>query len=137
MTESQIDLVQSTWAKVVPIADTAATLFYNKLFELDPSLMSMFPSEMADQKKKLMQTIGVAVNGLKDLDRIVPVVQELGVRHVGYGVMDAHYDTVGAALLWTLGQGLGDAFTPEVKTAWTETYMLLAGTMKDAAAKAA
>ncbi len=132
MTPEQIDLVQSSFKKVVPIADTAADIFYDRLFEIAPDTRALFPEVMTDQKKKLMQMIGVAVNGLKDLDAIVPAVQDLGARHNGYNVTDAHYDSVGAALLYTLDKGLGDDFTPETKAAWTETYGLLAGVMKDA-----
>jgi hemoglobin-like flavoprotein len=136
MTEEQKALVQSTWEKVVPIADTAAKLFYEKLFELDPNLRPLFKPDMTEQRKVLMNTITFAVRGLDKLDEVVPAVQALGRRHVDYGVKDRDYDTVGAALLWTLGQGLGDAFTPEVKEAWTTVYGLLATTMKEAAAKA-
>lgn len=133
MTEEQIKLVQDSWAKVVPISETAAELFYNRLFELDPSLKPMFKGDMKEQGKKLMTMIGVAVKGLTELDKIVGAVQDMGRRHAGYGVRDEHYDTVAAALLWTLDKGLGDDFTDEVKAAWTETYVLLATTMKDAA----
>lgn len=137
MTPEKVKLVQSSFEKVLPIAETAAELFYGKLFELDPELKSLFKGDMKEQGRKLMAMIRTAVNGLNDLPSIVPAVQDLGKRHVDYGVTDAHYDTVGEALLWTLEQGLGEAFTPETKDAWTEVYVLLATTMKDAAAKAA
>src|SRR4051812_7662124 len=111
-----IPLVQRTWNMVLLIADQAAVLFYDRLFELDPSLRGMFRStDMGEQRKKLMQMITVAVKGLDHLDQIVPAVQALGRRHGGYGVTDAHYDTVAAALLWTLEQGLGAEWTPEAK----------------------
>lgn len=138
MTPREIELVQGTFAQVAPIATTAAELFYGKLFELDPSLKPLFKGDMVEQGAKLMKMIGMAVNSLNDLGSLVPVVQSLGERHVDYGVEDAHYDTVGAALLWTLGQGLGDVFTAETEAAWTTTYTTLATVMKDAAsAKAA
>ena len=134
MTPEQKDLVQSSWEKVVPIADTAAELFYARLFELDPALQPMFAnSDMKEQGKKLMQMITVAVKGLDNLEQILSAVQDLGRRHVDYGVEASHYDTVGAALLDTLGKGLGDDFTPETKEAWTVTYTTLATVMKDAA----
>ncbi len=129
--------MQNSFAKVSPIAETAAELFYGRLFELDPALKPLFKGDMKTQGAKLMRMIGMAVNGLNDLDGLVPAVQALGVRHVDYGVKDEHYDTVAAALLWTLGKGLGDDFTPEVEAAWTETYLLLAGVMKAAAAEPA
>ncbi len=137
MTPEQITLVQQSWDAVTPIADKAADLFYGRLFELDPSLQSLFPEDMAEQKKKLMQTLAVCVNGLNDLGEIVPAVKALGQRHVTYKVEDSQYETVGAALLWTLEQGLGDAFTPEVKEAWATVYTILSTTMKEAAAEVA
>ena len=133
MTEEQKLLVQSSWDKVVPIADQAAEIFYGKLFEMDPEVKPLFAnSDMSEQGKKLMQMITMAVKGLDNLDQLVPAVQELGKRHVGYGVTAEHYDTVGAALLDTLAAGLGEAFTPETKEAWTLTYTTLADVMKEA-----
>ncbi|WP_411827185.1 globin family protein [Luteolibacter sp. AS25] len=130
LTEYQKDLVQATWDQVVPIADTAAGLFYSKLFELDPSVKPLFAnSDMKEQGKKLMQMIGVAVKGLDNLGELVPAVAALGKRHNTYGVKPEHYETVGAALLDTLDKGLGEAFTPETKEAWTITYNTLAGVM--------
>lgn len=126
-------LVQDSWAKVVPIADDAAKLFYARLFELDPRLEQLFPADLTEQRKKLMGTLGVAVKGLDDVDSLVPVLQQLGKRHRGYGVVDADYATVADALLWTLGKGLGDAFTDDVKGAWVEVYTVVATTMKAAA----
>ncbi|HBG31248.1 globin family protein [Candidatus Macondimonas diazotrophica] len=134
MTPEEIKLVQSTWAQVVPIKEQAAELFYGKLFEMDPSLKPLFKGDMKMQGQKLMAMIGTAVGGLTQPETIIPAVQDLGRRHVGYGVQDAHYDTVGAALLWTLETGLGPAFTPETKQAWAKTYNLVATVMKDAAA---
>lgn len=133
MNTTQIELVQSSLAKVLPIADDAAALFYNRLFELDPELRAMFRGDMVEQGRKLMTMISVVVAGLKSLDRIVPAVRALGMRHSAYGVRDEHYDTVGAALLWTLEKGLGADFTDDVREAWTAAYTLLAETMKDAA----
>ena len=129
MEASKITAVQDTFAMVDPIADKAAELFYGRLFELDPALKPLFKGDMTEQGSKLMKMIGIAVRGLTDLDSIVPAVKNLGARHVGYGVKEAHYATVGSALLWTLEQGLGDAFTDEVKGAWTDVYTLLADVM--------
>lgn len=129
MTPDQIALVQTTWKQVVPIQDTAADLFYGKLFELDNSLRSLFPEDMAEQKKLLMQMITTAVRGLTNLEAIVPAVQALGQRHIGYNVTPAMYGTVGAALLDTLEKGLGDAWNDDVKQAWTQTYGTLADLM--------
>ncbi len=137
MTPEQAMLVKSSWAKVVPISDKAAELFYGRLFELDPDLKSLFKGDMVEQGKKLMRMISTAVAALDRLESVVPAVQQLGVRHVGYGVKDEHYATVGAALLWTLEQGLREGFTDDVKDAWTTVYGILAGTMKTAAAEAA
>ena len=133
LTAAQKTLVQETFAIIAPIADDAAALFYQKLFELDPSLQQMFRGDMKEQRKKLMQMLTAAVKGLDRLEQLVPVVEDLGRRHVRYGVTDQHYDTVGAALLWTLEAGLGRGFTADVKEAWATVYGLLATTMKNAA----
>jgi len=130
-----IKLVKDSWTKVVPISETAAELFYTKLFELDPSVRAMFKGDMKEQGRKLMAILNTAVNALDNLEAIVPAVQAMGKRHVGYGVKDEHYDTVGEALIWTLGAGLKDDFTEDTKTAWIEVYTLVADTMKAAAAE--
>ena len=135
MTEDDKQLVRDSWAKVVPISDKAAELFYNRLFELDPSLRPLFTSDMTEQGRKLMGMITVAVNGLDRLDEIIPAVRALGKRHSEYGVTNDHYDTVATALLWTLERALGDGFTDDTRNAWTKTYTLLSTTMKEAAAQ--
>ncbi len=137
MAPEEIALVKDSWARVVPISEAAAELFYNKLFELNPGYRELFKGDMRSQGKKLMTMINTAVGSLDDLEAVVPAVQALGQRHVGYGVKDEDYGTVATALLWTLGQGLGDAFTPEVEAAWTTTYTTLAGVMIEAGNNAA
>jgi hemoglobin-like flavoprotein len=134
MTPEHVRIVQSTWVKVLPVKDTAAQLFYERLFEIDPSLRALFRSDMRQQGEKLMHLIDAAVNGLSRLERIVSAIQELGRRHADYGVKDHHYATVGAALLWTLGKSLGAEFSPEAKDAWATVYSVLATTMQEAAA---
>lgn len=133
MTPEQITLVKSSWQQVLPIKDTAAGLFYTRLFELDPALRGMFKGDMAEQGRKLMAMINTVVNSLDQLGPILGAVEDLGRRHVGYGVKNRHYDTVGAALIWTLGQGLGEGFTPELELAWVSAYTTLATAMKQAA----
>ena len=133
MNEMDIRLVQESFTKVEPIADTAAELFYDRLFELDGGLKPLFHSDLEEQGRLLMQMVGAAVDHLTDLDTLVPIVQRLGARHKVYGVEPSHYDTVGQALLWTLEQGLGDHFTPEVASAWANAYGLLSGVMMEAA----
>lgn len=130
MTPHQIDLVQKSFAQVKPIASTAAQLFYQRLFTLDPGLRHLFKGDMARQGQMLMSMIGAAVAGLRSLETLSPVVRQLGARHVAYGVRQEHYDTVGAALLWTLEQGLGEAFTTEVRDAWAAAYTLLSEVMQ-------
>lgn len=137
MTPSQVELVQSSFAKVAPIAETAAGLFYGRLFEIAPEVKPLFKGDISEQGKKLMGTLSVVVNGLTKLETIVPAAQALARRHVAYGVTREHYAPVGAALLWTLEQGLGPDFTPEVKAAWAEAYGLLSGVMIEAAEGAA
>ena len=132
MKVDQITLVQDTFDKIRPISEKAAKLFYNRLFELDPSLKSLFKGDMKTQGRMLMQMLDYAVTGLDRLDTIVLAIQNLGIRHAGYGVKDEYYETVGEALLWTLEQGLGKDFTPDVKDAWAEAYKLLSDIMKSA-----
>ena len=136
MDAAAIKLVQDSFAKVEPISETAATLFYQRLFEVEPSVRPLFKSDIEEQGRQLMAAIALVVNRLDDLGSVLPMVQELGVRHKGYGVEDWHYDVVGGALLWTLEQGLDDGFTDDVAAAWTEAYGLLAGAMKEAASAA-
>lgn len=133
MNDMDIRLVQESFTKVEPIADTAAELFYDRLFELDGDLKPLFHSDLEEQGRLLMKMVGTAVDHLTDLDTLVPIVQRLGARHKIYGVAPSHYDTVGQALLWTLEQGLGDHFTPEVASAWANAYGLLSGVMMEAA----
>lgn len=137
LTERQRTLVRENWAMVAPISDTAAALFYQRLFQLDPSLHALFAhADMSAQGKKLMQMLDVAVAQLDRLDTLAPAVAALGKRHVNYGVRAEHYATVGAALLWTLEHGLGDAFTSEAREAWTATYGVLSEAMQSPGAEA-
>src|SRR5262245_3946464 len=134
MTPSEIQLVQTSFKSVAPIADQAADLFYGRLFEIAPEVRPLFPEELSGQKKKLMGMLATAVTNLHQVEKIIPAVQDLGRRHAGYGVTEAHYNPVGEALIWTLDKGLGEAFTPEVKAAWLSAYTTLAGVMTAAAA---
>lgn len=134
MLPEQIALVQESFKKVAPIADTAADIFYARLFEVAPQVRSMFPEVMTDQKEKLMQVLSTAVNNLHQVEQIVPVLETLGRKHVDYGVCDGHYDTVGEVLIYTLEKGLGPDFTEETKAAWLETYDLMASVMRKACA---
>jgi hemoglobin-like flavoprotein len=134
LTLDQVKIVQDSFQKVVPIAATAADMFYDQLFAISPEVRPLFPDNLAEQKKKLIGMLSIAVTNLHQADKIIRAVQDLGKRHVAYGVTDKHYESVGTALLWTLEQGLGAEFTEPVKTAWTEAYATLAGVMKSAAA---
>lgn len=131
MTNEDIELVQGSWNRVLPLKKEAAELFYRKLFELDPGLRRLFTGNMEEQGAKLMQMITAAVNGLNRLEALLPVVRQLGARHGTYGVRDEHYDTVATALLWTLEQGLQDEFTAEVKAAWIKVYGVLSQVMRE------
>jgi hemoglobin-like flavoprotein len=131
-------IVKSTWSQVVPIADRASTLFYDRLFTLDLSLRPMFEDvDMKEQRKKLMQALASVVNGLDHLDSLIPVLENLGRSHRRYLVTDQHYETVGAALLWTLEQGLASTWTLAVESAWMAAYQAVAGIMRRAANDAA
>jgi nitric oxide dioxygenase len=135
MTPAQQGLVQASFAKVVPIADVAATLFYEDLFRRDPRLRALFKEDMAEQRQKLMAMLGTAVANLANWEKIAPAVRALGQRHAAYGVKPADYDTVGQALIATLEKGLGDGFTPEVREAWLACYAAVAGEMNSAKAE--
>lgn len=133
MTPDQIQLVQSSFSKVVPISEDAAALFYGRLFEIAPEVEPMLKSDMKQQGRKLMATLGVVVNGLTNMEAILPAARSLAIKHVEYGVKPEHYQPVGEALMWTLGIGLGPDFTEETKTPWLDAYTALSGVMIDAA----
>ncbi|MEO1745085.1 MAG: globin family protein [Pseudomonadota bacterium] len=133
MTPDQIDIVQGSFRKVAPIAPQAAAIFYDRLFEIAPHVKPMFTGSMDEQGAKLMTTLGVVVNGLKDIDAILPAAQALAVKHVEYGVEADHYPPVGEALIYTLQQGLGDGFDADTEDAWVAAYTTLSGVMVDAA----
>ena len=130
MTPQQIAAVRASFALVEPIADQAAALFYDNLFAADPTLRALFRSDMREQGARLLQMIGAAVKLLDHPQRLLPALHALGARHAAYGVREPHYATVGAALLKTLEQGLGDAFTPAVRDAWTAMYAIVAREMQ-------
>jgi nitric oxide dioxygenase len=126
---TQVKLVQESFAKVVPISEAAAVIFYDRLFEVAPSVKAMFPSDMTQQRKKLMMMLAAVVNGLGNLQSILPDASALAKRHVNYGAKPEHYPVVGGALLWTLEKGLGEAWTSDVADAWTTAYGMLSGYM--------
>jgi hemoglobin-like flavoprotein len=129
MTPEQVALVQGSFAKVAPIADKAAALFYGRLFEIAPVVRPMFPADMTEQSRKLMTTLAMVVNGLSNLESVLPAASSLAKKHVGYGVKEEHYAPVGEALLWTLEKGLGADWNTETKAAWTAAYGTLSGFM--------
>jgi nitric oxide dioxygenase len=129
MTPEQIALIQQSFSKVAPISEAAAVLFYDRLFEVAPSVRAMFPEDMTEQRKKLMGMLAAVVGGLSNLESILPAASALAKRHVDYGAKAEHYPVVGATLLWTLEKGLGEAWTPELAKAWTEAYGVLSGYM--------
>jgi hemoglobin-like flavoprotein len=133
MTPEQVVMVQESWKQVLPISEKAAELFYGRLFEIAPEVKPYFKGDMVEQGRKLMAMINTAVNALNELESVIPAVQAMAVRHVDYGVKPEDYDSVGAALIWTLDAGLGDAFTAELEEAWVKVYTTLADTMKAAA----
>jgi hemoglobin-like flavoprotein len=129
MTPDHVKLAQQSFAKVAPISETAAVLFYDRLFEIAPQVRAMFPADMTEQRKKLMAMLAAVVNGLANLESILPAASALAKRHVAYGAKAEHYPVVGSALLWTLEKGLGEAWTPEIADAWTAVYGTLSGFM--------
>jgi nitric oxide dioxygenase len=129
MTPAQVTLVEQSFARVAPIADQTALMFYDRLFEVAPQVKAMFPADMTEQRRKLMATLAAVVNGLSNLASILPAASALAVRHVAYGAKAEHYPVVGSALLWTLEQGLAEGWTPEVADAWRTAYGTLSGFM--------
>jgi hemoglobin-like flavoprotein len=129
VTPDQIAAIQKSFAKVVPISERAAVLFYDRLFEVAPAVKPLFRGDMTEQGRKLMATLSVVVTGLANLESLLPAASALAKRHVGYGVKAADYQPVGAALLWTLERGLGEQWTPQLAAAWTEAYTILANFM--------
>jgi nitric oxide dioxygenase len=125
MTPAQVSLIQDSFAKVAPISAQAAAMFYGRLFEIAPEVKPLFRGDMTEQGRKLMATLAVVVNGLANLDAILPAASALAKRHVAYGVEPGHYMPVGEALLWTLERGLGSDWTPELTAAWTAAYKIL------------
>ena len=132
MTPEQIQLLKSSFAQVEPIAEQAADIFYERLFSVAPGVKPLFKNNIKRQGQMLMSTIGLVVKDIDQPEKIIPTVQKLGARHRGYGALPEHYPVVGDALLWTLQQGLGDAFTPAHKDAWAAAYQILADVMIEA-----
>jgi hemoglobin-like flavoprotein len=133
LTSQQIALVQSTFRTVQPMGETAAQIFYKRLFEIEPATAALFKGDMKQQGRNFMQVLAVAVGGLSNMSTLTPMVQQLGLRHAGYGVRAEHFDSVRKALLWTLALVLQDAYTDDVRAAWATAYAMLAGVMKEAA----
>jgi len=133
MTPDQIELVQSTFEKIGPTQERTAAAFYDRLFELDPSMRTLFKSDMSGMRQQFMSAVSKAVAGLDNLEAVLPEIEALGVQHLDYGVEDRHYDTVGEAFLWAMEKGLESTFTPDVRTAWSEAYLVLSGVMREAA----
>lgn len=134
MTPEQARLITTSWSNVAPIADSAIEQFYNRLFEIDPSARALFrATDMPEQRRKVIEALSLALQSLDDLEALTPTLEDLGRRHERYGVAAAHYDSVGQALLWTLEQGLGAAWTPAMAAAWSELFRQLSGVMKGAA----
>ena len=129
MTPKQVMLLQQSFANVAPIAGQVAIMFYDRLFELAPQVKVIFPADMTEQRQKLMATLAVVVNGLSNLQSVLPAASALAKRHIAYGAKPEHYPVVGSALLWTLEKCLGDAWTPEVAEAWAVAYGTLSTSM--------
>lgn len=133
LTSQQIALVQSTFRTIEPMGETAAEIFYKRLFEIEPATAALFKGDMKQQGRKFMQVLAVAVGGLSNMPTLMPMVQQLGLRHAGYGVRPEHFESVRKALLWTLALVLQDAYSDDVRAAWATAYAMLAGVMKEAA----
>jgi hemoglobin-like flavoprotein len=135
ITEEQKQLVKDSWAKLIPIQERAAELFYDRLFAMHPEVKAYFSGDMQVQGRKLMAMLNTAVAGLDHMDQMIGPLKASGTVHAGYGVKEEDYDKVADAFLWTLGQGLGETYTPEIEAAWIATYNVVAGVMKSGAAE--
>lgn len=136
MTEQEKTLVRNSFEKILPVAEATGLTFYTRLFTVAPEVRPMFRGEIAQQSRKLMQVLAIAVKGLDNLEPLVATVEELGRKHVQYGVTPEHYAVVGSTLLWTLGETLGSEFDSETQAAWMAVYSLLSETMMNAAPRA-
>src|SRR5262245_16170096 len=136
LTAPDVALVRLSFSRIVPIKETVADLFYERLFQVAPDVRVLFPPDMREQKRKLMTMIATAVGALNDLPGLIPALMGLGARHQGYGATAAHYNVVGEVLLWTLENALRADFTPDIRAAWTKVYGVLATTMLAGAAEA-
>lgn len=130
MTPREINLIQDSFRQISPIADHAGVIFFARLFELDPALRTTFNGDIGAQGSNMMQSLGFIVFSLDQLEVIVPVLRQMGLRHADYHLNDDQYETICEALLWTLNKCLRDAFTPETRQAWAAVYWLLAETIK-------
>ena len=130
VSEHDIEIVRSDWEKVELIADTAATLLYDRLFALDPDIRLLFPLDLEEQKLRVIRMLGAAIYGLSDPEVLIPILRLLGRKHFAFGVRAGDYATLADALLWTLRQGLGDGFDAEHETAWKHVYAELAEHMQ-------
>ena len=136
MIPARRQLVSASWKSLAPNGPAVGAIFYRRLFEIDPNLRSMFSAvTMDDQIHKLVTMLDLVIHWLDLPERLVPVLKKLGEQHATYGVKDEHYEKVGAALLGTLEEGLGDKFTPELRGAWTEAFLLISSLMRRGAAK--
>ena len=129
ISKDDIDLVQHSFMRIEPLSMVVGRTFYERLFETNPEIKPLFKGDLESQGEQLMDMIGTAVAGLDDLEKLIPILQELGARHRKYGVEVSHYGAVAEALIWTLEQGLADAFTPDIRAAWVNVYGVLAETM--------
>jgi hemoglobin-like flavoprotein len=134
VTPRQKQIICDSFPLIREIAIPVSLLFYGRLFDLDPSLRQLFKIDMKEQSKKLVATLDTLVEGIDDWEKIVPVLRELGQRHVGYGVKEQHYNTVCSALVWAFGQALQPGFDDEVRAAWTAVIQAVNEQMKIGAA---
>ncbi len=129
MTPREIELIRNSFAKVRPAATFVAQMFYARLFRLAPEVKALFGADMQAQRESLMAALEEVVLRLEDFDALLPLVKGLAHRHVGFGVEAAHYEPVGDALIWALGQALGPAFDEETKAAWRVAYGAMSSAM--------
>lgn len=129
MTPQQIAAVRESWTRLLPIQDTAAELFYQRLFRVYPEVEPLFKGDMQEQGEKLMKLLGKAVDFLDDTDALIEPLKQAGRAHRSYGVKQEDYEKVADCLFWTLEEGLGKAFDSFTRESWAETYAAVSGIM--------
>jgi hemoglobin-like flavoprotein len=131
-----VDALETSFDIVAPRGDELMDVFYAKLFAAAPAVEPLFArTDLRKQKIMLLRVLGLLRRSLRDLDAIVPILHDLGARHVAYGARPEHYPVVGAVLIASMAEVAGDAWQLEHECAWAAAFDVVAGAMLDGAAR--